>query len=60
MKAAQNFYGFGNCLGSEQAGAKDAIAQAGDLAVFMNLAQAAPGKARDFQTNRVRSNIDRG
>ena len=60
MKAAQNFDRIRNCFGSEKPGAEHAVAQARDLAIFMNLDQAPSGEAGDFQTHRVRSNIDRG
>ena len=60
MKAAQHFDRVRNGLGSEKSGAEHAVAQARDLAVFVNLDQAPSGEAGDFQTHRVRSNIDRG
>jgi len=51
MEAAENFYGFCDCLGSEQTRAEGAIPQTGDLAVFMNFGEPSSGEAGDFQTN---------
>ena len=48
MKAAQDLDGICNCLWSEQPRAENAVPKAGDLAIFMNFAQAASGKTRDF------------
>ena len=60
MKTAQNFYGVGDRLGRQQTGAKHAVAQSRNLAVFVDFEQSASGEARIFQANRVRSDIDRG
>jgi hypothetical protein len=60
MKPAQHLYGIGNCLGCEQASAKNPFAQPSHLAVFMNFAKCASGEARYLQSNGVRSDIDRG
>ena len=60
MKAPERFNRIVDGVGGKKAGAEYAVAQARDLAIFMNLEQAPSGKAGDFQTHGVRSDIDRG
>ena len=60
MEAPQRFDGIVDGLGGEESVAKDTVAQASDLAVFMNFDQPPPGEAGDFQADGVRSDIDRG
>ncbi len=60
MEAPQHLDRIVDGLGRQESGAKDAVAQTRDLAIFVNFDQTPSGKAGDFQTDGVRSDIDRG
>jgi len=60
VKAAQDLDRLGHGLGSEETGSKDAFAEAGDLAIFVDGAKAAAHKASDLQSYGIGTDINRG
>ena len=60
MKPSQYFNRDGYCFGRKKTAAEYRFAQARDFAVFVNLDKPVFGEARNFQPNRVRSNINGG
>ena len=60
MKAPQHLHGLGHRLRIERAVGEDALAQARDLAVFVQGFQAAATGLRNLQPDRVRADVNRG
>ena len=60
MKAPQNLHRFRHRLGGEKAGTKHALAQARNLAVFVDGTKAATCEACDLQPDRIGTDINRG
>ena len=60
MEAPQGLHRIVDGRGRQESSAEYAVAQARDLAIFVNFDQTPSGKAGDFQTDGVRSDIDRG
>jgi hypothetical protein len=60
MKAAEDFDGFRHRLGSKKAGAKDALSQTSNFAVFVDRAKMSACEARDLKPNGIGTDINRG
>ena len=58
VKPAQNMHRVCHRFGCQKARAENAVAQARDLAIFVDGLEFAPAEPGDFQTNRIRTNID--
>src|SRR5215469_11521566 len=55
MKSAQDLYRGGDCFGREKSAAEYGLAQACDLAIFVNFDQVMGGEAGDLEADGVRS-----
>src|SRR5580700_3334103 len=60
MKATEDFDGFRHRLGSKKAGAKDALSQTSNFAVFVDRAKMSACEARDLKPNGIGTDINRG